>query len=44
MHRMKLNQLRDVLAIAESGSLRAAARQLGVAQPALTRSIQELER
>jgi LysR family transcriptional regulator of abg operon len=41
---MKLNQLRDVLAVAERGSLRAAARELGVAQPALTRSIQELER
>ena len=41
---MKLNQLRDVLAVAESGSLRGAARQLGIAQPALTRSIQELER
>ncbi len=41
---MKLNQLRNVLAVAERGSLRAAARQLGVAQPALTRSIQELER
>ena len=41
---MKLNQLRDALAVAERGSLRAAARHLGVAQPALTRSIQELER
>ena len=41
---MKLNQLRDVMAVAERGSLRAAARHLGVAQPALTRSIQELER
>src|SRR5213082_1485224 len=41
---MKLNQLRDVLAVAERGSLRAAARHLGVAQPALSRSIQELER
>src|SRR5258706_6657338 len=41
---MKLNQLRDVLAVAEGGSLRAAARSLGIAQPALTRSIQELER
>ena len=41
---MKLNQLRDMLAVAENGSLRAAARQLGIAQPALTRSIQELER
>ena len=41
---MNLNQLRDVLAVAARGSLRAAARQLGVAQPALTRSIHELER
>lgn len=41
---MKLNQLRDVIAIADRGSLRGAARQLGLAQPALTRSIQELER
>jgi len=41
---MKLNQLRDVLAVSEAGSLRAAARHLGVAQPALTRSINLLER
>jgi LysR family transcriptional regulator of abg operon len=41
---MKLNQLRDVVAIAEQGSLRAAARHLGTAQPALTRSLSELER
>jgi LysR family transcriptional regulator, regulator of abg operon len=41
---MKLNQLRDVLGIAERGSLHAAARHLKVAQPALTRSIRELER
>ncbi len=41
---MKLSALRDLLAIAERGSLRAAARQLGVAQPAMTRSIQELEK
>jgi len=41
---MKLNHLRDMLAVAERGSLRAAARYLGVTQPALTRSIQELER
>ncbi|MGH6990952.1 MAG: LysR substrate-binding domain-containing protein [Stellaceae bacterium] len=41
---MKLNQLRDVIAIAERGSLRAAARHLGLAQPALSRSIHELER
>ena len=41
---MKLNHLRDVLAIAERGSLRAAARSLGLAQPALSRSVRELER
>ena len=40
---MKLNQLRDFTAIAENGSLRAAARSLGQAQPAITRSIQDLE-
>ena len=41
---MKLNHLRDFLAVAGHGSLRAAARELGIAQPAVTRSIQELER
>lgn len=41
---MKLNHLRDVLAIAERGSVRAAARDLGLPQPALSRSIRELER
>jgi DNA-binding transcriptional LysR family regulator len=41
---MKLHQFRDVVAIAERGSLRAAARHLGLAQPALTRSVHELER
>lgn len=40
---MKLIQLRNLLAIAEQGSIRAAARHLGVAQSALTRSMQELE-
>jgi len=40
---MKLNQIRDVVAIADHGSLRAAAQYLGMAQPALTRSIRELE-
>lgn len=40
---MKLNQLRDVAAIAKQGSLRGAARALGLAQPALTRSVRELE-
>jgi DNA-binding transcriptional LysR family regulator len=41
---VRLKQLRDMLAIARRGSLSAAARELGVAQPALTRSIRELER
>lgn len=41
---MKLNHLRDVLAVAERGSLRAAARELGVAQSALSRSIREIEK
>jgi LysR family transcriptional regulator, regulator of abg operon len=40
---MKLHQLRNVGAIAKHGSLRAAARALGLAQPTLTRSIHELE-
>lgn len=40
---MKLSQLRDVLAVAEHGSLRAAGRHLDVAQPAITRSIREIE-
>ena len=40
---MKLSQLRDVLAVSETGSLRAAGRHLGVAQPAITRSIREIE-
>jgi DNA-binding transcriptional LysR family regulator len=41
---MKLHQFRNVLAIAERGSLRAAARSMRIAQPALTRSLGELER
>lgn len=40
---MKLHQLRDISAIAEHGSLRAAARSLRLAQPALTRSVHNLE-
>ncbi len=41
---MKLHQLRAAVAVAEHGSLRAAARSLGTAQPTLTRSVSELER
>jgi LysR family transcriptional regulator of abg operon len=40
---MKLNQLRDLVAIVERGSLRGAARHLDVAQSGLTRSIRNLE-
>jgi LysR family transcriptional regulator of abg operon len=40
---MKLNHLRDAVAVAECGSFRAAARQLGIAQSALSRSIHDLE-
>lgn len=42
--RMKLNQFRDMVAIVEHGSLRAAARHLDLPQPALTRSIRALEK
>lgn len=41
---MKLNQLRDLVAIVDRGSLRGAARHLDVAQSGLTRSIRNLER
>lgn len=40
---MKLSHLRDILAVAELGSLRAAGRHLNIAQPAITRSIREIE-
>ena len=40
---MKMNHIRDVIEVASRGSLRSAARHLGVAQPAITRSIRELE-
>lgn len=41
---MKLHQLRDAIAVADHGSLRAASRQLSVSQSALTKSIQMLEK
>ena len=41
---MKFSAVRDFLAVAERGGLRAAARYLGQAQPVITRSIQELEK
>ena len=41
---MRLNQIRDLLAVVEAGSLRAAARHIGVSQPAISKSIAQLER
>lgn len=40
---MRLNQVRDFVAVADAGSLRSAARSLGVSQPAITKSIRRLE-
>lgn len=40
---MKLVQLNHLVAVAELGGLRRAARHLGIAQPAITRSIRDLE-
>lgn len=40
---MKLSHLRDVVAVAEAGSLRAASRRLGITQPTITRSIRDTE-
>jgi LysR family transcriptional regulator of abg operon len=41
---MKMHHLRDLLAIMEKGSINAAAKHLGMAQPALSRSVRELEK
>lgn len=38
-----MNQIRDFLAVMQAGSLRAAARSVGVSQPAITKSIRQLE-
>lgn len=40
---MKLAQVRDFLAVVESGSISATARKLGVSQPGLTKSLGALE-
>lgn len=40
---MRLTQLRDLLAVVDAGSIRGAARALHVSQPAITRSIRQLE-
>jgi DNA-binding MarR family transcriptional regulator/molybdenum-dependent DNA-binding transcriptional regulator ModE len=41
---VKLDQFRDIVAIAECGSMRAAARHLHAAQPVLARNLRNLER
>ncbi len=41
---MKLHQLRNLVAVADAGSLRGAARAQGLAQPAITRGLRELEK
>lgn len=40
---MKLHQLRDFIAVSEAGGVRAAARALGLSQPSVTKSVQQLE-
>ena len=40
---MKLHQLQALVASADSGSIRAAARHLGLSQAAVTRALRELE-
>ncbi len=40
---MKLSQIQTLIAIAESGSIRAAARRLNLTQPALSKGLQSLE-
>jgi len=40
---MRLTQIRDFLAVVDTGSIRAAARKIGVSQPALTKSVRQLE-
>lgn len=40
---MKLTQIRALVAIAETGSIRAAAARVGVTQPALSKALQALE-
>lgn len=40
---MRLQQLEHLLAAADAGSLRAAARRIGLSQPAITKSLRQLE-
>lgn len=41
---MNLHHIRQFLAVAESGSIRGAARTLGLSQPAITKALKQLER
>lgn len=41
---MKISQMRHLIAAAERGSIHGAARHLGIAQPTISRSLQDLER
>ena len=41
---MKLHQLRNLVAVADANSIRGAARSLGLAQPAITRGLRDLEK
>ncbi len=40
---MRLTQIRDFLAVVDAGSIRSAARKLGVSQPAISKSVRSLE-
>src|SRR5690242_7627110 len=40
---MRLSQIRDFVALVEAGSMSAAARNVGVSQPSITKSIRALE-
>jgi LysR family transcriptional regulator, regulator of abg operon len=40
---LRLTQIRDFLAVVEAGTIRAAARKLGISQPTITKSIRGLE-
>jgi DNA-binding transcriptional LysR family regulator len=43
LSRIKLRQLRLLIAVAEQGNILAAARQMGLTQPAVTKSLKDLE-
>lgn len=43
MKQIRINQIRAFLAVAECGSIRSAARRLGLTQPALTKAVRQLE-